>query len=51
MLITNRKFSPHEACLDDQHPSLRRQTMYVFAVFLIIKYNINSDYCLCHITI
>ena len=41
-----QKNSPHEVCLDDQYiyPSLYNLTTYVFQ---IIKYNIDSDYCLC----
>ena len=38
---------PYEVCFNDQHPSLCSQTMY----FNILKYDIDSDYCLYHITV
>jgi len=35
--------------LDSQYPSLYSQTS--ISVFLISKYNINNNFCLCHIMI
>ena len=44
------KFFPCKVCLDDQHSSLYAVEPCI-SVFLIIKYNIDSNFCLYRITI